>query len=386
MKVVYVIDSLASKGGAERIISEKMSYMAERFGYDVTVITCYQSFENNPNTYHLSPEVRQVNLNIPYYSQYSVKYPKRLFVKWSLYKRLGKELTQAIETIDPDILVSVSYFNADMVSGIRCRAAKVVEAHESRLFTLQLEGKSLSTVKRLSTRLYEWWYFRRVEHRAHTVVCLTKGDAKLWYKTRKVEVIPNFSAMPIYRVSDCNAKRVIAVGRLEWQKGYDMLLKAWAEVERHHPDWELNIFGSGRLEMKLKELANSLGLKTITMIPFTPNISEEYAKSSICVLSSHFEGFSLVLLEAMRHGVPCVSFDCPYGPSDVLVDGKCGFTVTVGDIQALADKISLLIENKELRQRFSAAALQRAEHFNVDRIMLRWKQLFEKLILKSETS
>jgi glycosyltransferase involved in cell wall biosynthesis len=379
MKVVYVIDSLASKGGAERIISEKMNYMAERFGYDVTVITCYQSFANHPNTYHLSPEVRQVNLDIPYYSQYSVKYPKRLFVKWSLYKRLRKELTQAIETIDPDILVSVSYFNADMLSGIRCRAAKVVEAHESRLFTLQLDGESKSTVKRLFTRLYEWWYFRRVEHRANTVVCLTKGDAKLWHKARRVEVIPNFSIMPVNQLSSCDSKRVIAVGRLEWQKGYDMLLEAWAEVEKRHPDWELNIYGSGRAEQQLRNQLADLGLCSVKLIPFTPNISEEYSKSSILVLSSRFEGLSLVLIEALRHALPEVAFNCPFGPNEVIEDGKNGYLVTVGDIKALTDKLCVLIENPLIRKQFSAAAIERAKLFDVDTIMSRWKKLFEEL-------
>ena len=380
MKIVYVIDSLASKGGAERIISEKMSYLADHFGYDVTVITCYQDFANNPNTYPLSPKVRQINLDIPYFSQYRSKYPKRLWIKWSLHKRLRKELTQTVIGIDPDVLVGVSYFNADLVCGINCRAAKVVEAHESRLFTLKLDGQSESAAKRLFTRLYEWWYFRRVEHRADTVVCLTNGDANLWHKARRVEVIPNFSIMAVSRISDCNTKRVIAVGRLEWQKGYDMLLVAWNKVEKRHPDWQLVIIGIGRLESQLKQQVTDLNLHSVHFIPFTPIISEEYAKSSICVLSSRFEGFSLVLLEAMRHGVPSVSFDCPFGPSNVIENGKCGFIVPADDISSMADKLCLLIEDEQLRHQFSTAALERAKLFDVDIIMSRWKQLFEELL------
>lgn len=379
MKIVYVIDSLASKGGAERIISEKMSYLADNFGYDVTVITCYQDYANNPNTYPLSAKVRQINLNIPYYSHYRIKYPKRLWVKWNIHKRLKKEICQNVTDINPDILVCVSYFNADMICGIDCRAAKIVEAHESRLYTLQLDGKSHSSLKRLFTRIYEWWYFRRVEHRAHVVVCLTKGDAALWNKARQVEVIPNSSSMPVSSISDCSAKRVIAVGRLEWQKGYDMLLNAWQEVEKLHPDWQLDVFGFGRLEKQLRQQITDLNLDSARFIPFTPNISEEYAKSSICVLSSRFEGFSLVLLEAMRHGLPGVSFDCPFGPSDVLEDGKCGFIVPADDVHSLADKLCLLIEDEQLRHQFSAAALERAKLFDVNKVMLRWKRLFEEL-------
>ena len=379
MKIVYVIDTLASKGGAERIISEKMGYLAENFGFDVTVVTCYQLPAVHPNAYPLSNKVKQVNLGIPYYSQFKVGYPKRLFMKWSFHRSLKRQLNETVARLAPDVLVGVSYFNADMLCRINCHAAKVVEAHEARLFTLQLDGESKSTVKRLFTRLYEWWYFRRVEHRANTVVCLTKGDAKLWHKARRVEVIPNFSIMPVNQLNSCDSKRVIAVGRLEWQKGYDMLLEAWAEVEKRHPDWELNIYGSGRAEQQLKNQLADLGLRSVKLIPFTPNISEEYSKSSILVLSSRFEGFSLVLIEALRHALPAVAFNCPFGPNEVIEDGKNGYLVTVGDIKALTDKLCVLIENPLIRKQFSAAAIERAKLYDVDTIMSRWKKLFEEL-------
>ena len=122
MKIVYVIDSLASKGGAERILCDKMNYEAMRFGYDVSVVTCYQNVAKDANAYVLSDNVTQINLNIPYYSQYYTRYPMRLWVKWRLYRRLKTKLTETVKLIDPDILVGLGYFNADMVSGIKCRA------------------------------------------------------------------------------------------------------------------------------------------------------------------------------------------------------------------------------------------------------------------------
>ena len=382
MKIVYVIDTLASKGGAERIISEKMGYLAEHFGCDVSMVTCYQRPAVHPNAYPLSEKVKQINIGIPYYSQFKVGYPKRLFVKWTFHRQLKRQLTETITRLDPDVLVGVSYFNADMLCNIKCKAAKVIEAHEARLYSIQLDGRSSSLLPRTWARLKGTRYFRSIEKRADAVVCLTQGDAQLWKKAQRVEVIPNFSMMPVSRLSRCNDKRVIAVGRLEWQKGYDLLFDAWKLVEMKHPDWRLDIFGSGRLEKTLKEQLASSGLKAVTIIPFTSNISEEYAKSSICVLSSRFEGFSLVLLEAMRHGVPGVSFDCPFGPSDVLVNGKCGFIVPAEDVTALAEKICLLIEDGTLRHQFSAAALERAKFFDTDKIMSRWKSLFEELASK----
>ena len=122
MKIVYVIDSLASKGGAERIVSDKLNYMAEHYSYDVYVITCYQNQQKDPNTYYLSEKVSQINLNISYYRQYRYRYPHRLWVKWTIYRRLIKLLRDTVRQIDPDVLVALGYFMADVVTDIPCGA------------------------------------------------------------------------------------------------------------------------------------------------------------------------------------------------------------------------------------------------------------------------
>ena len=378
-KLVYVIDSLASKGGAERILSDKMNYMASHYGYEVYVVTCYQNADKDPNAYHLSDEVTQINLSIPYYSQYHYGYPRRLWVKHQLYQQLCKRLTETVQRIDPDILIGLGYFNADLVTGICCRARKVVESHEARIFTMSDKGLSRSFLSRLFMRYYKKRYFRRVERQADVVVTLTKGDAEEWQRARRVEVIPNFTVMPVTRLSDGTAKRVIAVGRLEWQKGFDRLLMAWQTVEQRHPDWQLTIFGSGTLETDLQRQMRELSLTRVALHPFTPTIAEEYAGSSIFVLSSRFEGFGLVLLEAMQAGLPCVTFDCPFGPSDVVADGESGFVVADGDMQQFAERLCVLIENEALRQRYAKAAILRARLFHVDTVMEQWRLLFQRL-------
>jgi len=382
MKIVYVIDSLASKGGAERILSDKMNYMTSHYGYEVYVITCYQNPQEQSNAYHLSEQVRQIDLNIPYYSQYRYRYPYRLWVKSRLYSRLVRELTAAVQRIDPDVLVGLGYFQADVVSGIRCRAAKVVESHEARLFTMSDQGLSRSFLSRLYMRFYRQRYFRRVERQTDVVVTLTNGDAKIWSNARRVKVIPNFTMMAVKEKSTCDAKRVIAVGRLEWQKGFDRLLQAWQLVERQHPDWQLCIFGSGTQEAQLKAQIKEAALQTVTLHPFTPAISDEYVHSSIFALSSRFEGFSLVLLEAMQAGLPCVAFDCPFGPSDVVADGECGYVVEDGDVPAFAARLCQLIADEEQRKAFGRAAVLQAKKFDVDVVMSQWKALFETLASK----
>ena len=379
MKIVYVIDSLASKGGAERILSDKMNYMAEHFGYEVYVITCYQNTQTDPNVYYLSDKVHQVNLSIHYYAQYHYRYPMRLWVKYSIYRRLKNELTAAVQRIDPDVLVGLGYFNADLVCGIKCRAKKMVESHEARIFTMSDKGLNRSFFSREYMKYYRNRYFRKVEKKADVVVTLTNGDAKEWTKAKRVEVIPNFTVMPVVKQSTCENKRVIAVGRLEWQKGFDRLIDAWAIVNQQHSDWQLDIFGSGTLGDQLQQQIRTHGLDNVTIHSFTPNINKEYSDSSIFALSSRFEGFGLVLLEAMQSGLPCVTFDCPFGPSDVVADNENGYVVQDGDIPALAERISTLIENTDLRSSFSKASVVRAKLFDKDVVMMRWKALLEEL-------
>ncbi len=377
MKVVYVIDSLASKGGAERILSDKMNYMTTHYGYEVFVITCYQDQQKMHNAYFLEDSVKQINLNIPYYSQYNYGYPKRLWIKWSLYRRLICELTVTIQDLDPDVLIGLGYFMADVVCAVKCRAAKIVESHEARIFTMSDCGLNRSFLSRAYMKFYRKQYFRRVESHADVVVTLTTGDAKEWYRAKRVEVIPNFTVLPVVKLSTCENKQVLAVGRLEWQKGFDCLIEVWAIVSRKHPDWQLTILGSGTHEESLKQQICSLKLNNIAIRPFTPAINKYYSESSVFALSSRFEGFGLVLLEAMQNGLPCVAFDCPYGPGDIVADNRTGYVVHNGDIELFADRLCRLIEDDRLRKSFGNASVDRAKAYAVDVVMSKWKSLIE---------
>ena len=379
MKIVYIIDSLALKGGAERIITEKMNYLATIYNYDVSVITYYQFHE--PNTYPLSCKVKQINLSIPFYQQYRYSYPKRLWLKWGFYRQLQIELQQTVNSINPDILIGVGYTLADVVCSIKCQAAKIIESHEARIYTkFPLLHKNTSLFSTIYAILNRKIYLNIVEKRADAVVTLTKGDALEWKNAKRVEIIPNFSIMPISNLSNSKSKRVIAIGRLEWQKGYDKLIDIWKLVSPTHSDWQLDIYGEGSLEADLKKRINEAGLINVTIHPFTHNISQEYAKSSIQVLTSRFEGFSLVLLEAMRHGLPCVTFDCPFGPKELIDDNKCGYVIENDNINQFAERLNYLIDNQQVRKRFAKEALMKSRKYNVDNIMNLWKELFNSLL------
>lgn len=381
MKIVYVIDSLAGKGGAERVIINKMEYLVSHYNYDITIITCYQS-QDTPNAYPLSGSIRQICLGIPFYSQYNYRYPYRLWVKKCIDSQLRHALTKTVQTVDPDILIGVSYFQANVVSGIKCRAKKIIEVHEPRPFTLSDYGLNRGKLSSWYMKHYRNWYFRKVENQTDVVVTLTPGDAHEWRRAKRVQVIPNFTIMPIEKISNGQAKRVIAVGRLEWVKGYDRLISSWKIVSSKHPDWHLDMFGSGTLEEELKIQQKNLGLAdSLTIHPATSKINIEYSNSSMYVGTSHFEGFPLVLLEAMQVGLPCIAFDCPFGPSAVIVDGENGFLVPDGNTKELAEKICLLIEDSTLRDNFSKSALEKSKEFAVERVMKQWNHLFKEILV-----
>jgi len=379
MKIAYVYSTMAVTGGTERMITEKANYLSEHFGYDVTIISCFQ-LANEENFFQLSKKVKQINLEIPFYSQYKYKYPKRLLKKREMNRLLEKSILNAVEQIDPDILIGVSRFKANYISTIKCRAKKIIECHEAKYNTIYDAGLDRTLPARIFMSIYEYLYFRTIKRNADAVITLTEGDKKLWKRTKCTKVIPNFSTTPVVQYSDCKSKRVIAVGRLAWEKGFVRLVKVWRIVSSRHPDWHLDLFGEGRMFDTLNNLTKIYRARNFHFHKNTPNISQEYAASSICTVTSYFEGFSLVLLEAMKHGVPCVSFDCPFGPGSIINDGYDGFLVDNGDIRLFAERLCRLIEDEDLRKQFSNNAIEKAKTFDVDVIMYNYNELYEQML------
>lgn len=373
MKIVYIIPTLEARGGAERVIVEKANYFSAHYGFDISIITQCQH-NDAPIVYPLSERIHHVNLGIPYYSQYKYKFPKRLWIKWKINKRLQNETTSAILQINPDILIGISYFRPDIICKIPCRARKIIETHEPKdlLRSFYFSGSWIS-------KLIMKYYLYSIEKNADIVVGLTNETKKQWKKAKCVKVIPNFSSMEISQFSTCNAKRVIAVGRLTPVKGYERLIEIWKIVYAKHPDWRLDIFGDGSLKDNLSNYIYNNNIKNITLHRATHNISHQYTNSSICAVTSYYEGFSLVILEAMMHGVPCIAFDCPDGPRNIIIDNQNGYLIKDGDIKLFAEKLCDLIDNQQLREQFSNAAIERSKFFDIDNIMRQWKALFESL-------
>ncbi len=185
---------------------------------------------------------------------------------------------------------------------------------------------------------------------------------------------------PAAAPGDIPARRILALGRLEEQKRFDLLLEAFALFRRSHPDWSLRIRGAGSLDAALHAQAEALGLgSAIEILPPTAEVLSEYRSASIYAMSSKFEGFPMTLIEAMAQGLPCVSFDCPNGPSEIITDGEDGIVVPLFDTAALAEGFSRLATDEPLRAAFATRAREHVHRYEIDRILPLWKEFLEQL-------
>jgi glycosyltransferase involved in cell wall biosynthesis len=176
------------------------------------------------------------------------------------------------------------------------------------------------------------------------------------------------------------SKVVVAAGRLETQKGFDLLLRAWSRVAAAHPDWQLRIYGAGARHDDLRALIGALGLEgSARLMGRTPRLGEAMAEASLFVLSSRFEGFGMVIVEAMSKGLPVVSFDCPRGPGEIIRNGRDGIVVPNGDVDGLANGMLELIEHAARRRSYGAAAFENARSYDALAIAERWEDLLREL-------
>jgi glycosyltransferase involved in cell wall biosynthesis len=214
---------------------------------------------------------------------------------------------------------------------------------------------------------------------------LTADDARDYGAVvDRVELIPNPVAPLDGAVSDGSGKIAVAAGRLTSQKGFDLLIRAWGPVAERHPEWRLEIYGGGPERPALERAIEAAGLgEQVALMGRTQELGAAMAAASLFVLSSRFEGFGMVLVEAMGKGLPVVSFDCPRGPSDIVDHGVDGLLVPPEDVAGLSAALLELIEDPERRRRLAAAARTKARRYESAAIGPRWDALLADLAARS---
>lgn len=383
MKVAYIYTALVTVGGTDRVITDKANYLADILGYDVFVITDTQL--GRPPVFPLSPKVQLVDLAVDFSQEYGHSLPVRIWWYWRLMRRYKRLLQQALDKLRPDVVISTMGREMDVITGMKHSGRVIMgEVHLAKAFMRGLH------LMRSRGGIYRWlavWMMKCQERHASQLdrlVVLTRQDAQSWEGIVPTTVIPNF--YPFYPQQldvPKSGKSVIAVGRYSEQKGYDLLIEAWHLVHQRHADWQLNIFGNGLSRHEYDHLLDAYGLRQVVHLNSpSMDIEREYQRNDFYVLSSRYEGFGMVLIEAMTCGLPCVSFDCPHGPSDIITDGEDGMLVAPGNVKELAEAICWMIEHPVERRNMGLKAREQVKRYAPENVMKQWDELFHELTSK----
>lgn len=380
MKIIYIYDAIARIGGTEKILVDKMNYLADNYNQEVYLITTSQG--KYPFAFPLSKKVKHIDLSVRLHTMYQYSLLKRIYMGWNMNRLLKQKLKAVINELNPDIIISTTYCYADIVCNLKCNAKKIIESHVAKDSLGINDGVKRNFISYIHTKLKIKKYINTIEKKNDIIVTLTHGDANSW-KTKNTVVIPNIVDLHNTEYSQHKEKTAIFVGRFTYQKGLERMLEAWKIVVSKRNDWTLKLVGEGEQKEQLKQQCQKLGITgNVIFAPATKDIEKEYINSSLFLLTSRFEGFGLVLVEAMQCGVPCVSFDCPYGPSDIIDNGVNGYLVENGNVEEFAKATLKLIEDDELRREMGKAAIEKAKQYLPENIMPKWIELYENLLTK----
>lgn len=377
MKIAYCTDNVCHAGGIQRITVAKANALADIEGNEVWIVV---TDNKRPKpVLPISGKVHLVDLDVNYFEddwKSRLHMLKGIFVKRREHKR---KLQQFLNTISPDIVISTGTSEKNFVPRMKVASSPsfIREIHSVSNYRLLVAHGWFEKLSAWAGDIIDYHYYIREYDK---IVVLTDEDKQLhWKKNDKVEVIPNPLTIEHNKRSTLKSETVITAGRLTAEKNFASLINAWKIVIKTHPDWKLEIWGEGNLKKELQQQIKNLQLRdSISMMGYTDDIITQFADASMFVCSSKFEGFGLVIVEAMSCGIPAVSYSCPCGPKDIITDGKDGFLVPVNDEQMMASRICRLIEHEDMRKIMGAAALEKSKLYSSEIIIKQWMRLFNK--------
>ncbi len=379
MNILYCIPHLYNAGGMERVLTQKVNRLAATTEHRYTILTTERTPEGQREVFFpLDKNVQVVALNI----DFDADYTKPLLTKWvghmrrmRIYKRALDEFIHAHHI---DLCISLGGKEIAFLHTLPCRT--MAEIHfamnqRAQLLAANHQGLFWSMLGRIRTR-----QLVRAVQPLEQLVVLTEADKADWLKAgcTRVTVIPNPCSLDGKKIPmKPRQKTVLAVGRLHEQKGFDLLLRAWKPIAERHPDWTLRIVGEGPKRAALEQQIREQGLQQVVLAGRVSDVAAEYMSASLFVLSSRYEGFGMVLSEAMWSGLPCVAFDCPQGPAELLADER-GWLVPNGDIDALTAQIEYVITHPdEAAGRAKKAQAFAQATYSESVIMPKWIELIE---------
>ncbi|MCS2154918.1 glycosyltransferase family 4 protein [Scandinavium goeteborgense] len=352
-KIIFVIADITFVGGIERV----NTLLANKFsdeGYCVEIVSLYNT--NGVVNYTVNENIKIKFVNNTSYKG-SPGSVGRLFAHIKSQLRLFKTLKASrgdFYIINTFPMAALSFFNTFF------KGKFVVVEHVHHDYYKPV-------LKKLRCFLYKIY---------DKVVCINESDFnKFSENLSNTAKISNPLSFRTDKTSNLESKKIIAVGRLEYQKGFDLLIDVFSKVQRVNTEWELHIYGVGTCRQFLNNKIEAYSLDNIKLKGSVDNIHEIYPEYSIFAFSSRFEGFGMVLLEAMECGLPCISFDCPTGPAEILGNGEYGILIENGNIDEYAKNLLSLMESFKIRTEFSKLSRVRVEEFSIDKIFSEWESL-----------
>ena len=372
MRILYVFRSLAVWGGIERVLVDKMNFLVSMYGYEVYMLTTDQG--THPIPYSLEKDVQLEDLGINFHHKFRYHGLKRLFAARHYASLFKDRLAGKILAIHPDVIIgtTANSFDLNILIKLKGEIPLVVESHSICLHTLG------GHKGRFRNKWNRYKYLKALS-KAEILVALTEGDAAEWRKVHPhVVVIPNLVHLNVGAVSTLENKRVIFVGRFDYQKRPMEMIRIWEKIHPLYPDWQLDIYGEGEQQLEVEAKAQNIK-KNIVIHPPTEHIFDCYRESSILVSTSLFEPFGLVIPEAMSCGLPVVAYDSPYGPASIIEDGKTGYLVPYNDRNVFAEKLKELIINAKHRHSLGDMGVAISQRYDKTSIMPLWDSLFKTL-------
>lgn len=374
MKIVYCIAGIFNSGGMERVLANKANYFADQ-GHEVFIITTDQ--DGRSPYFHLNPSIQHIDLKVNYFTIQNFG----ILSKISAYARLQRKhhnlLRNTLHELKADIVISMFDHEVSFLWKIKDGAKKILEIHFSKFKRLQY---SRNGIWKLIDQ-YRSWKDEGTVKKYDKFVVLTHEDKAYWGNLPNILVIPNANSFEPTSSANLYNKKVLAVGRYDYQKKFEDLIEAWKLLDGKNFDWMLNIYGHGELKETYEKLIRAYGLQNqVQLCAPTNNIESVYMDHAIIAMSSRYEGLPMALLEAQACGLPLVSYACKCGPRDIIVDAENGFLIPEGDIKSLSDRLNELMNSEDLRFRMGSASKQLAKRFSKSVVMNQWNELFGELI------
>lgn len=368
MKLLYFTIQINMVGGLARIVIDKINWLVAH-GYEVTLCNI-ETFDVKP-AYPIDPRVILIRGDIQ-------TKPGGILTRAKGVVGAVKRTKDVIQQVKPDIIINAHCPLVTWILPFVCRdISKIVEIHQSRQGLEVFNRQFMSPFARLGHR----YAIKLIYSRYDRFVVLTNGDKEAW-GCKNCIVIPNFhnfevlNNLPIRQVSH----QIIMLARLMPQKRIDLMIDVWSELAKGFPEWKVKVLGEGILRHQLEEKIRTLGLQESFLLPGeVKDVTEELQASDILCLTSEYEGFGIVLIEAMAKGIPVIAFEY-VGVHDIINDGVDGFIVPFGNVDRYAEKLKQLMTEKELYERFATEALISVHKFDKEKVMRNWEDLFYKSI------